>query len=382
MPAPTPTPTLGVAISAIRRDASPASSTTVAPTNINTETIQYITILGITDDHVTLQPQTIDLGPTCVQTIAPDANGYVPPGTCGAIWDYYPSFAAALLFAGLFGTLTLLHIWQAARYKKRFCWVIIMAAIWETLAFTFRALSAKHQQSDGIYLVFQIFILLAPLWVNAFDYMVLGRMIYYFLPSRSLFSVPAPIIAALFVSLDFVSFIVQLVGGSTAGPNSSPADQLKAIHVYMGGIGIQQGFIVIFLSLAIGFQMEMSTLSRAVTTTLHPGHQWAPLLMTLYASLALITVRIIFRLIEFSRGDDVSNPILTHEAYFYLLEATPMFFAILSFNITHPGRVLVGPEAEMPGFIATVKGLLRQAKTRQDWKEVDSGDEMQAMQPR
>lgn len=46
---------------------------------------------------------------------------------------------------------------------QAWCWVIIMASIWETLAFLFRAISTKHQQSSGIYLVFQIFILLAPI---------------------------------------------------------------------------------------------------------------------------------------------------------------------------------------------------------------------------
>lgn len=38
-----------------------------------------------------------------------------------------------------------------------------MAGLWETLAFFFRALSSRDQQSRGIYLTYQLFILLAPL---------------------------------------------------------------------------------------------------------------------------------------------------------------------------------------------------------------------------
>lgn len=38
-----------------------------------------------------------------------------------------------------------------------------MASIWEMTAMLFRTLSSKRQQNEGIYLVFQIFILLAPL---------------------------------------------------------------------------------------------------------------------------------------------------------------------------------------------------------------------------
>jgi len=37
-----------------------------------------------------------------------------------------------------------------------------------------------------------------------------------------------------------------------------------------------------------------------------------------------------------------------HEAYFYVLEAVPMCLAILCYNITHPGTILQGPEAQLP----------------------------------
>lgn len=116
--------------------------------------------------------------------------------------------------------------------------------------------------------------------------MVLGRMIYFFLPTHSIFSIPASILAIAFVSLDFVSFVVQLVGGSMAGP-TSPNDQImKGIHVYMGGIGLQQLFVFVFLGLAAKFHTEMLALD-----CMGQGRQgWKKLLFTLYASLGFITV--------------------------------------------------------------------------------------------
>lgn len=90
----------------------------IGPDGYYTST-DHITIQGVTNDHVTVAGQTIDIPiATCVQTITPDANGYVPPGTCGAIWDYYPSFSAAAVFAVLFGILTLVHLWQAVSSGK------------------------------------------------------------------------------------------------------------------------------------------------------------------------------------------------------------------------------------------------------------------------
>ncbi|KAK6948727.1 hypothetical protein Daesc_010497 [Daldinia eschscholtzii] len=252
-----------------------------------------------------------------------------------------------------------------------------MAGIWETLAYLFRTVSTRHQQSSGIYLVFQIFILLAPLWVNAFDYMVLGRMIYCLVPSRQIFGIPAQAIAAGFVTFDFVAFVIQLVGGSIASPMTPAEEQLRAIHIYMGGIGLQQLFIVIFVAFAIGFQLEMRNMKtlKAMTTT---NSNWRPLLFTLYATLTCITfakIRIIFRFVEFSSGSTgVSNSLVTNETYFYVLEAAPMMLAVLGFNIVHPGKILVGPGSEMPGFFATCMGLFRKRRERSQLEKLDGSD--------
>jgi hypothetical protein len=101
--------------------------------------------------------------PTCTQTITPDKNGYVPPGTCNSNYQYYPSFAAAVAAAVSFGFITALHITQAAFYRKGFCWVVIMGTFWELGGFISRSISTKNQQSTGLVFISQIFILLAPI---------------------------------------------------------------------------------------------------------------------------------------------------------------------------------------------------------------------------
>jgi hypothetical protein len=106
------TPTTTISNTAI---ASPAASTT----SIYFLTTEYVTIPGVTNAHVTLPAKTIDIViPTCIHTITPDKNGYVPPGTCGALYDYYPSFTAAIVVAVLFAMLAVAHVTQAAVYKN------------------------------------------------------------------------------------------------------------------------------------------------------------------------------------------------------------------------------------------------------------------------
>ncbi|KAF8194801.1 RTA1 like protein-domain-containing protein [Mycena galopus ATCC 62051] len=343
---------------------TPTPAPTAVPTGVFLTT-EFITIAGHTDAHVTVPGHTITLVlPTCIQTEIPDKNGFVPPGTCHALYDFYPSFAAAVLFSILFGVVMALHIAQAVKNKTTFCWVIIMACFWEFSSFMTRAISTKHQQSAGLALVSQILVLIAPLWVNAFDYIVLGRMIHFFLPSHSILGISGSLLGIFFVMLDVVSFVIQLIGGSLAGPTAPESEVFKGIHIYMGGIGLQQFFIFIVLALAARLHRQLQRLERTGTGKTN----WRPLLFTLYASLGLITIRIFFRLIEFSAGNEADqNPIPFHEAYFYVFEAVPMLFALAAMNVVHPGSVLVGPDADMPGLKTMLCGWRRTPKGRMGW---------------
>ncbi|KEF53084.1 uncharacterized protein A1O9_10992 [Exophiala aquamarina CBS 119918] len=250
-----------------------------------------------------------------------------------------------------------------------------MASIWETTAMLFRAVSSKNQQASGIYLVFQIFILLAPLWVNAFAYMTLARMVYFFHPSRMIFRMPAAIISAVFVFFDLAAFVIQLIGGSMAGPGDSPEDQRRAVNIYMAGIGFQQLVIVFFVGLCIVFQFQMAKLET------HPGNsstyrvrtKWFPLLCALYIALSMITVRIVYRLVEFSGGINQGNALTAKEIYFYVLEAAPMLIALSSFALFHPARFMNGPGSDMPGPFTLLKNKLRRWKGKQEI--LDDGQE-------
>jgi hypothetical protein len=103
----------------IARDATtllPSSTPAPDGTFLTTE---HIILDGVTNAHVTIPAKTVNIvRPTCIQTLTPDKNGHLPPGTCNAIWNYYPSFNAAVVFAVLFALVTGVHVWQAVRYKK------------------------------------------------------------------------------------------------------------------------------------------------------------------------------------------------------------------------------------------------------------------------
>lgn len=138
---------------------------------------------------------------------------------------------------------------------------------------------------------------------------------------------------------------------------SPGADQnmlMIGIHVYMGGIGFQEFCILLFTAIAIKFMLIMQERERSIgvgaNQILDQRYRgWRPLLYIMFASLAFITTRIIYRLVEFSAGLDPSkNPIPYHEWYFMVLDALPMLISIALMNIVHPGRILVGEGSEFP----------------------------------
>ncbi|EIN12916.1 RTA1-domain-containing protein [Punctularia strigosozonata HHB-11173 SS5] len=271
----------------------------------------------------------------------PGPHDHVSPDDPRAVWPYDPSFAAALLFLALFGVSTILHTVQMFRYRKWISWVIIMSALWQVVGFVLRVLSTRHQLNKGYYSALQIVILLAPLWTNAFCYICLGRMIGYFVPDRKLIGIRAARFSWLWICLDFVAFVVQAIGGGMAantGHTASDAREVQnGLHVYMGGIALQQFFILLFLFIAYNFQRKVS---RAPASQV-PPYKWRHLLYGLYGALVLITIRIIYRLVEFSGKNLTKGFVPSHEVFYYCFDALPMLLAIWIFHVVHPGRYLV-----------------------------------------
>lgn len=124
--------------------------------------------------------------------------------------------------------------------------------------------------------------------------MILGRMVYYFLPEQRLLRLQATKFSTIFIWLDIISFLTQAVGGSIlSGTNESASLIQLGTDIYMGGIGMQEFFILIFTILVIQFHRRALTLEKQnVLAENRKG--WRSLVYTLYASLLLITVNFTF----------------------------------------------------------------------------------------
>ncbi|PYH40346.1 RTA1 domain-containing protein [Aspergillus saccharolyticus JOP 1030-1] len=257
------------------------------------------------------------------------------------MWNLCPSIGAAYLFTVLFALTTLAHTAQAILYRKFYCWVIVMSGLIQTLTYIFRVLSIINPDSYTDYAAWFVLILVAPLWTNAFVYMVMGRMVWNFTNDARVLCVRPWHIGWFFVVLDIIAFIIQVYGAAqAAGNNVSTDTEMAGLHTYMAGVGVQQLFVLVFIVCAIFFHRKILQQRRPDT------NQALLLLYVLYACLALITMRIIFRLCEYAQG--LNSKIPSHEAYQYCLDSVPMLVALVLLNVVHPGRMMPGKDSDMP----------------------------------
>ncbi|KAK3291081.1 RTA1 like protein-domain-containing protein [Chaetomium fimeti] len=299
--------------------------------------------------------------------VTPGPNGYVPHTACNANYNFDPQFASAVAVAVLFGVLSAMHVFEAIIFKKRYAWVLIMGALWETLAFTLHSIGSRDQQNIGYATSWQLLFLLAPLWINAFVYMTFARMVLYWHPEGKIAGMKATVIARWFVIADVLSFLVQGAGGIMATPSAGANAVRIGLNIYLGGLGLQELFVLLFLGLMVLFQRQCSR-----TKTLDEKPSWRPLLFALYIVLVCITVRIIFRIVEFSGGLGADNPIPFHEEYAYALDCFPMLLSLAVLAVVHPGRYLLGLQSEFPRLSRKEKKALKLEKKAERREEKEA----------
>ncbi|OAP56974.1 hypothetical protein AYL99_09086 [Fonsecaea erecta] len=207
----------------------------------------------------------------------------------------------------------------------------------EAAAFAFRFSSAKHPDQKGAYDASFLLNLLAPIFVNAFDYMIISRLVRCFLRKTKVFGLGGNIMGKIFVCCDIISFIIQ-IGGGLMTLSKKPNSAKTGVHIVTFGVVFQEALIVFFFALTmrltqkLDWAMPHSQISKDAKTRIH----------AVQISLLLITYRIVYRIVEFSSGEgsSLNNYINKHEWCEYVFDGVPMFFALLVMNIWHPGKVL------------------------------------------
>ncbi|KAK4238427.1 hypothetical protein C8A03DRAFT_43842 [Achaetomium macrosporum] len=266
-----------------------------------------------------------------------------------SLYVYAPNKGAPIFFAIAYGISAVFHIWQCYRYKAfRLIGLHPVCALLFTVGYALREYGAYNYLYSFttsvpliIFILSQVFIYICPPLLELANYHVLGRVFYY-VPYCS--PLPPNRVLSTFGGLMLLVETINALGVSlSANPSSSASQQKIGGSLTIAAVAIQLFVILTFFCMAAIFHrrcVKASIRAKSVHT----------LLATLYASMTLILIRCIYRLVEHTGDTKIEldnlealrrlSPLLRYEVFFYIFEASLMLVNSVLWNVWHPGRFM------------------------------------------
>lgn len=202
---------------------------------------------------------------------------------------------------------------------------------------------------------------IAPVFFTAALYVSFMRCLPLYDPSLTLNRLRPRYYIILFVTFDFLSLVLQSIGGAIADTANTKSTQNFGVHIMVAGLAVQVVSLFAFIGLCVDFAMRVRKLM--------PQHQRAPMTagwrmkgfvyckyhcllgdqlrlqtfkhkkLTQQSAIAIATIAIqirsIFRCAELSGG--FSGKLANDQVSFMILEGGMMIIALIAMTSFHPG---------------------------------------------
>ncbi|KAJ5795520.1 uncharacterized protein N7518_004060 [Penicillium psychrosexuale] len=259
----------------------------------------------------------------------------------GSLWFYAPNKGAAIAFAILFAISGGIHAYQSFKYKS---WKVTGLLPWSALLFTggfiTRTIGAFGQWGNiGIYIASTVLLLAGPPVYEGANFFILGRILYY-IPYHS--PIHPGRVFTTFIALGVAIESITANGAArVASANSSVSSQNIGKALLKAALIMQIVLMTGFVALAGRFHFNCARGGVLNHKTKHA-------LLVLYCSCTLITIRTIYRTVEYFTAaslnayTDLENisPVLKQEWYFWIFEVVLMYSNTTLLNVFHPMRWL------------------------------------------
>ncbi|KAF5620244.1 Rtm1p [Fusarium sp. NRRL 52700] len=222
--------------------------------------------------------------------------------TADNVYEFYkPSKTLALIACVVFAVFSLVHLRYVLRFRKYFCFTLVLGGLFETAGLGARIYSTDHLRDQESYSTQTLLILLAPIFFSAAIYMLLGRVIRASgHPDLSIIRILW--LSKFFVVADVLCFAIQACGAGILVNVDNTAGQNSGENVILAGLALQVVILIIFLICTGVFHARLA--KRGLIGAINPWLQLVTMLSELYVCAILILFRNVFRLLEFGLGDD------------------------------------------------------------------------------
>ncbi|KAF1812327.1 RTA1-domain-containing protein [Eremomyces bilateralis CBS 781.70] len=253
------------------------------------------------------------------------------------VWLSSPSFPLSIIGAIVYAIPFLIIFYQTIiQYRAWFFTCVVFGAAMEVAGYAARSYSAKFQYEVAPFAIQSTFIVIAPVFIAAGNYLLIGRLIRAVLPPthHRIFRVPARLLTRIFVAFDVLSCLIQASGSGIASSNDWEGSTVETgTNVLIGGLSLQVATFTVYMCIFSRFHWLANRMEVEDTPA-----GWRKVILAVYVSSSLILVRSVYRVIEFAQG--IHGYAFTHEWIFWVFEAIPMLIAISIFCLYHPSRFL------------------------------------------
>ncbi|GBF96335.1 hypothetical protein Rsub_09405 [Raphidocelis subcapitata] len=236
-----------------------------------------------------------------------------------AMFHEEPSLAAAAAALALYLAVTLAVTAVTVRTRAWFMLTVSLTGALEALGFVMRILLLTRTPTLMLFIQMEAFLVIPPVLLAIVEYICTGRLLAALATRHSAW------VARLFTASDLLCLALQGAGGALC---AAPATAQTGTRLLLVGLSLQLGFFTAFTAITVGVHRRSFARDAAAR----------PLFACLYATISLLYVRNIFRVVEFGMG--YHGYLKTHEAFFYAFDFAPLFTCFLFFTFMHYGTLL------------------------------------------
>nr|POE50135.1 sphingoid long-chain base transporter rsb1 [Quercus suber] len=254
-----------------------------------------------------------------------------------ASFTYIPNYGGNLFFTIFFAVFILPQIGLGVYYKTwGFMVGNVIGLVLEVIGYASRLSLRDNPFSKSAFLGYLIPVTIAPVFISAAIYLCLTRIIV--VHGDHLSRVQPRIVAIAFMSSDFLSLLLQAIGGAITSSADTNSSRQTGVDIMIAGLLLQSISLGVFLIVVLDFAlrarrgvMDMdATKFRVRNRTL-----FRAFLVTLLLATIAVLIRSIFRVAELWGGFE--GPLWNSETDTLILDGAMIALAAVLLTLLHPG---------------------------------------------
>lgn len=283
---------------------------------------------------------------------------------------YLPSLPGNAFFAACFSIFLIAQIYLGIRYKTwGFMAAMALGLTGELIGYVGRIMMHNNPFSQDNFLTYLVCLTLSPALLSAAVYLCLARIVVVYGEHASRFKPRTYTI--LFCSCDFLSLLLQAIGGAIASVSNDSKTTDMGINIMLAGVSAQVASLFLFIFFCGEFALRLYQNPTTWSSTyagLYHSRLFKAFLIGLCTATLTITIRSIFRVAELSSGFD--GKLANNEISFMILEGAMIVIACGSLTALHPGLAFQGVWSDVNFSFRTSKSSAREG----DEEKFDVGE--------